>query len=266
MLPSLESLIPLLRNAAREELLPRFNGIRTELKSDGSLLTEADLAMDRRLREELAEHWPAIAFLSEEMEQAEQELLLSEAEQPLWCLDPLDGTTNFAAGVPLFAVSLALLIGGRVELGVIYDPSRDEAFSARAGVGAWLNGESLTERRFRLPLKRAVAIVDFKRLPAGLGARILEQRPFASQRNFGSCAIEWAWIAAGRGHVHLHGGQKLWDLAAGSLILHEAGGASCTLDGEPVFHPTLAPRSVVSSADTELLDEWRQWIGVAGPN
>ena len=194
------------------------------------------------------------------MSASEQEALLADADTPLWCLDPLDGTSNFAAGIPCFGISLALIRGGAVELGIIYDPLRDECFSARRGHGARLNDTPLQAQDTGIELKRAVAVVDFKRLAPPLRRRLVEAPPDSSQRNFGSCALEWGWIAAGRGHVHLHGGQKLWDLAAGSLILTEAGGSCRTLEGEAVFVPGLAPRSVVSASDPRLFAAWRDWL------
>ena len=250
------------RTVAREELLPRFNRIGHEVKPDGSLLTEADLAMHRRLGVELGALYPDVRFLSEEMTEAEQHALLADPS-PLWCIDPLDGTSNFAAGIPFFGVSLALLRAGSVDLGIIYDPIRDELFRARRGGGADLNGEPLHPRQTSTPLARAIALLDLKRLAPELRARLLIATPFHSQRNFGSCALEWGWLAAGRGHVYLHGGQKLWDFAAGQLILAEAGGQSITLQGERVFQAALAPRSVVASPYADLFDAWRDWLGIA---
>ena len=114
MQPDLQVLVQEIRQIAQEEILPRFAKIGFAVKQDGSLLTEADLATNRRIEAFLQQHWPHIAFLSEEMELDAQEQLLREADA-LWCLDPLDGTSNFAAGLPLFAVSLALFERGEVK-------------------------------------------------------------------------------------------------------------------------------------------------------
>ena len=259
-LPDLDVLADIVRRAAREELLPRFNRVAREHKADGSVLTEADLAIDARLRRELAERWPEIAFLSEEMEAAEQQALLAATERPLWCLDPLDGTSNFAAGIPFFGVSLALLSDGQVELGLIYDPIRDECFTSRRGAGAWLNGQRLHTAPIGLPLKQCIALIDLKRLSPALRQRLIETPPYQSQRNFGSCALEWAWLAAGRGHLYLHGGQKLWDLAAGTRLFAEAGGVSYTLNDEAVFVARLEARSAVASPDPALARIWLNWL------
>ncbi len=261
MLPDLKSLEDLIRQVAKEEILPRFNRVGYEVKEDGSLLTEADLSADKRICAELAKLYPEVAFLSEEMELEEQEALLADSEQ-LWCLDPLDGTSNFAAGIPLFATSLALFVKGEVQIGITYDPVRDEMFSAVKGQGAWLNGKDLKCVSSHFSLDKTIAIVDFKRLKPDLVQRLLSDSPYKSQRNMGTCVLEWAWMAANRGHLYLHGGMKLWDLAAGTLILAEAGGYACTLDGEDVFRPKMAPRSVVISPDKKLFDAWCASLGV----
>jgi myo-inositol-1(or 4)-monophosphatase len=263
MLPDSAQLAEVVMPAAREELLPRFTRVGFEIKADNSIVTEADLALDRRLRESLRERWPDIAFLSEEMDRAEQDRLL-EAGGPLWCLDPLDGTSNFAASIPYFCVSLALLYEGRAVAGVIYDPVRDECFTADSGAGARFNGEPLRVEPVELELKRMVAIIDFKRLSKPLRKRLVEEMPFASQRNFGSSALDWAWLAAGRGHAYLHGGQKLWDFSVGSLLFTEAGGQACTLDGQPVFKPEIGPRSVVAARGENLFRKWRGWLKIPG--
>lgn len=259
MLPDLQTLTQMIRDIAREEILPRFEHVGFAIKQDGSLLTEADLATNQRIATFLTQNWPEIAFLSEEMDREEQERLLREADA-LWCLDPLDGTSNFAAGIPLFAVSLALFQRGQVVLALTYDPVRDEMFTAQCGQGAWLNGKPLRCHSSEFQLRNAVAIVDFKRLSPALKQALMTSPPYGSQRNLGSCVLEWAWMAANRGNLYLHGGMKLWDLAAGSLILAEAGGYASTLQGEPVFVAALAPRSVVISPDPVLFAAWLGYL------
>jgi len=259
MLPDLKILENIIRQVAKDEILPRFNRVGYEVKDDGSLLTDADLSVDKRISETLAELFPDIAFLSEEMEESEQQALIASSER-LWCLDPLDGTSNFAAGIPLFATSLALFVKGEVMIGITYDPIRDEMFSAVKGQGAWLNNELLKSHVSGFALNKTIAIVDFKRLQPELVQKLLKNAPYKSQRNLGSCVLEWAWMAANRGHLYLHGGMKLWDLAAGTLILDEAGGYSCTLEGDSVFRPSMTPRSVLISPDKNLFYAWKKYL------
>lgn len=260
----LAALEKIVRIAAREELIERFRRTTRREKEDGSWLTEADLAMQARLQSELAALHPRIALLGEEMTPAEQERLLDEAGAArgvdgLWILDPLDGTSNFAAGIPLFAVSLALMRQGRIEAGIVFDPIHDESFAALRGQGATLNGATLLAPSPGIALAKATACIDFKRLPATLASRIAATPPYSSQRSIGSVALDWCWVAAGRFHVYLHGRQSLWDYAAGSLILAEAGGHAATLDG--LSAPLdLVPRSAVCAADRRLFEQWRDYL------
>lgn len=257
----LDALGRLVAEMAEDELMSRFRRIGHDLKADGSLVTEADLAMQVRLAERLAALHPGIPLLGEEMPATQQQALLDRAGSALWCLDPLDGTSNFAHGIPYFAVSLALLEEGQPLLGVVYDPSRRECFTARRGKGAWLNGEPLS-----CPpgagLGNSIAMVDFKRLAPELAARVASQGPYRSQRNFGASALDWCWLAAGRFQIYLHGGQSLWDHAAGSLILDEAGGAASNLHGEEVTQRQEIGRkqSVVAAVDEVLHRDWLDWL------
>lgn len=258
---SIEKLQNIIIQAARQELLPRFAKVEREQKADGSFLTEADLAMQQRIARQLNTHWPDTVFLGEEMTSEEQTRLLS-AGPPVWCLDPLDGTSNFAAGIPYFSVSLALLHQGQVQLGIVYDPVRDECFAANKNKGATLNGEILALRDTGLDLKQATAIIDFKRLSPDLAIRLVTELPYASQRSFGSVALDWCWLAAGRSHLYLHGKQNIWDYAAGNLIFLEAGGHSITLSGEAVFINQLKPRSAVAAVDNNLFNDWICWLNI----
>jgi myo-inositol-1(or 4)-monophosphatase len=260
-LPALERLQDIVRAAAREVLLPLFADVTRQFKHDGSIVTEADVAMQRRLKTDLQHHWPDIDFLGEEMTGREQERLTASSGKALWCADPLDGTSNYAAGIPFFAVSLALIADGRSELGLVYDPIRDECFMGRRNAGAWLNDIAFSGPKPSPDgMRRCIAAVDFKRLALPLAAQLGAHPPYGSQRNFGASSLEWCWVAFGRFHLYLHGAQKLWDYAAGSLILNEAGGRACTLDGEDVFRLGVATRSVVAAATPSLFTEWKEWI------
>ncbi len=258
MLPDIQSVREIIVGIARQEALTTFSGVR-EVKLDGSVVTEVDHRMQARIQEALRGRWPDYTFVGEEMSAQEQARMLAESEHGFWCVDPLDGTTNFASGLPFFAVSLALIVDGRPVLGLVYDPVRDECFQAVAGAGASLNDTHLHASR-EAELRRSIACVDFKRLPSHLAGQLAQAFPYMSQRNIGASALDWCWLAAGRFQVYIHGGQKLWDLAAGSLILLEAGGCAATLDGEAVFSPELGPRSVVAAMNPELFDAWKQWV------
>ncbi len=256
----LEALAQIVKTAAREELLPRFAETERRFKADGSIVTEADVAMQARLTSELASLAPQYQLLGEEMTAEQQRGLLESCHQGLWCLDPVDGTSNFASGIPFFSVSLGLLVGRKPVLGLVYDPVRDECFSAEAGKGANLNGRPLHCHGGGLPLRKSIAVVDFKRLSPELSGALTARPPYSSQRNFGSVALEWCWLAANRYQVYLHGKQNLWDYAAGALILEEAGGVAENLEGERFFCAALPPRSAVAACDDALFTEWKSWL------
>ena len=260
-LPELQTLEALLINAAETELLPRLNKVTANHKADGSLLTEADLSLQQHLTSALTEINPDIPVLGEEMSAEVQQAMLDDAGKGVWCLDPLDGTRNFTCGFPVFAISLALIRHGQVELGLIYDPLQRESFSAAKGQGAWLNGQPLSAR-IETPLASALALIDFKRLPVELAQRLVTSAPYPSQRSIGSGALDWCWLAAGRVQVYLHGRQHLWDYAAGQLILAEAGGQAVTLQGEPVFINQLQTRSIVAGCNSAVFAEWAEWLGI----
>lgn len=259
-----DELLQRLRHAADEELLTRFNRVGSRVKADGSLVTEADLAVQGRMQRELAGRFPGYGFLGEEMDSGQRQSQMDRGGAGVWVLDPLDGTSNFVAGIPYFAVSLALVTDHRVALAAVYDPSRGELFHALAGQGAWLNGERLAGGGAAPgSLRKAIALVDFKRLPAALARRLAEEAPYGSQRSFGSVALDFCWIAAGRGHLYLHGRHNLWDYAAGLSILHEAGGQSVTLEGRREAALDLQPRSTAAALDAGLFSEWCAWLGIA---
>ncbi len=264
----LNQLQRIVKQHATEQIMSRYNHISYRTKSDGSLVTEADLAMQVAMIDSLNQYWPEYAILGEEMSGVQQQTLLQSKTAGVWVLDPLDGTSNFASGVPIFSVSIALLIQGEVVLGMVYDPHRDEVFSAIKGEAAWLNGNVLVCASERKTLNECIAQVDFKRLSPPMRACLSRDHPYASQRNFGSGALDWCWLAAGRSQVYIHGGQKLWDYAAGQLILDEAGGIAKTLQGEQVFTMSLQPRSVIASVNQALFGQWQQYLKSAecGPS
>lgn len=244
---------------AQQEVMTRFNQVGYEIKQDGSLLTEADTSMQQKMTQLLKREWPEFALLGEESSAETQQAAL-EHPTGCWVLDPVDGTTNFANHVPFFSVSLALVIGGKPVAGLVYDPARDELFSARLGLGAELNDQPLKTPAIYPELKHCVGIIDFKRLAAPLATALAINAPYASQRSFGSVALDWCWIASGRGQIYLHGNQSLWDYAAGWLILEEAGGASCNLDAETVFQNKIGKRSAVAAINLNTLNLWHSWI------
>ena len=255
----IDEVISVVKTVAQQEIMPRYLRVAHQHKSDGSLFTEADLATQEALTRELRKIYPA-PVVGEEMSEAEQREQWLAGDSGLWCMDPIDGTSNFVNGLPYFAISVALMRHGRSILGVVYDPVADEMFYAEKGKGAYLNGEKLPMKEHVPALCNAIAEVDLKRLSYKLASAVATDPPCSSQRNYGASALDWCYTAAGRFDIYLHGGQKLWDYAAGYLILEEAGGRMCGLDQDDFWAEPLWQRAVIAGLDPDLFLQWRDWV------
>ena len=255
----LDKVITIVREVAQKVIMPRYFQVERQLKADGSFFSEADIAAQNALLQELQKIHP-VAAMGEEMSKQEQETQWIKGRAGLWSVDPIDGTSNFLNGLPYFAISVALMQQGKTVLGVIYNPVSDEMFYATKGGGAFLNGIALPLKKYVPKLSRAMANVDLKRLDRKFAAKIAAYPPYASQRNYGACALEWCYTAAGYFDLYLHGGQKPWDYAAGSLILEESGGRMCGFDYDDYWAGSPWKRSVIAASDPGLFIQWRDWV------
>lgn len=256
----LDRLCDIVKRIAEIEVLPRYLKVTYERKFDGSLFTEADISCQMALVRELSLLLP-VPVLGEEMDFAAQEKIWNEGhEDGFWCVDPIDGTTNFIHGLPYFAISVAFVQHGRPQFGVVYNPVSEELFYARRGEGAWLNGTRLPLKQHVPGLRESIAGVEPKWLPGRLPTRLMTLAPYGSQRNQGASTLDWCFVAAGRYDLYLHGGQKLWDYAAGSLILEEAGGCFAGIDHDDYWAAPVWTRSVVSALDPGLFSQWLHWV------
>ena len=211
-------------------LLEKFGqtDLSVSKKGDIDLVTEADLASEELIIERIRSHFPRHTVLAEE---SGQSVVVDGASEWKWIIDPLDGTTNFAHGYPCFCVTLALERHDEIVLGATYDPTRDELFSAERGRGASLNNKpirvSATDR-----LSEALVVTgfpyDFKTRQNF--ARHLTDFLLSSRgvRRDGSAAIDMAYVACGRYDGFWEEGLNPWDMAAGVLLIEEAGGQVTT--------------------------------------
>ncbi|MCN4143749.1 MAG: inositol monophosphatase [Thiohalomonas sp.] len=250
----------IVKDISNTVLLPYYSKVKAQSKADGSLITQADIDVQNAIKSELSNHFPEYVFFAEELSEAELNSFFTENHSGYWCLDPIDGTSNFAATLPYFSISLALIISSETVLGLIYDPVRDECFTAIKGEGAKLNGQDISRLEAPENLSECMAIVDFKRLPNDLSIKLVSNPPYRSQRSFGSVALDWCWLAMGRCHIYLHGKQMLWDYAAGLLIAEKSGCITCTMDRKPVFEESLDAKKIIASTDKLLQKKWLDFI------
>ncbi len=205
-------------------------------KGDIDLVTEADLASERLIIDRIRTYYPRHAILAEESGLSDAAINIGEPSAWRWIIDPLDGTTNYAHGYPCFCVSMALEHAGVLELGVIYDPVLDELFTAERGQGAALNG-----RRARVS---QVSDLSHALLCTGFPYDVRERNEFARHftsfimqaqavRRDGAAALDLAYLACGRFDGFWEEGLKPWDVAAGVLMIEEAGGRVSNYDGLP---------------------------------
>ena len=221
-------------------LLEKFGRITAVTKKgDINLVTEADLASEALIIERIKSHHPKHAILAEEAGDA---VVVDGTSVWKWIIDPLDGTTNYAHGYPCFAVTLALEHDGEVGVGVTFDPTRGELFAAEKGNGATLNGKSInvsSTERLSESLICTGFPYDFKRkddFARHLTAFLLSSR---GVRRDGSAAIDLAYVACGRFDGFWEEGLNPWDMAAGKLLIEEAGGWITDYSGESfsIYHP-----------------------------
>ncbi len=227
--------------AAGQLLREKFDAPR-EIHSKGErdIVTDADFAAQQVVFDIVAAEFPHDAFISEEGTEAVHAALWARGEaEPdlaLWIVDPLDGTTNYAHRQPMFAVSIGVYERGAVQLGVIYDPIRDELYAAERGQAATVNGKYISASGTRT-LSEAVLGLEWARAPqarartADLVTRM--SADVTTVRCGGSAALSLCWIAAGRLDAYFHLSLSPWDVAAAALIVEEAGGRVTTPDGSP---------------------------------
>lgn len=221
-----EKIISLVKEAGQ---LAHGKNLQTAMKGDADFVTQVDLAISDFLKKKLGEETPEVGFFSEEE--------TGHLQDPCWILDPIDGTTNLVYGYNMSSVSLGLYQNGEIVFGVVYNPFTEECFTAEKGKGSWLNGKRLqvSDR----PMKEA--IIEF-----GAGSTHKEDadsnfdlakkifKECIDVRRICSSALDLCFIADGRIDGYFEKVLKPWDIAAGSLILSEAGGKLTDYHGNPV--------------------------------
>jgi myo-inositol-1(or 4)-monophosphatase len=232
--------------------------VREKGRSD--LVTEADLASQDIIRATLLSAFPKHGFLGEEGGGKP-----SEDQGFRWIVDPLDGTTNYVHGIPNYSVSIALEQAGKLIVGTIFDPVSGECYSATTGRGAFLNGRRISVSSVSR-LDQAVVAMSF---PPGLTRESPELTEFLqiillaqSMRRYGSSALNLCFVAAGRFDAYWSSSTKIWDVAAGLLIVQEAGGVVSNRQGGPL---QLDPPHFITAATPELAAELSAALSAKSP-
>ena len=227
--------------------------LQVSLKGPANYVSAADRRAEETLYQELIKARPGYGFLGEE-----SGMRAGADKSHTWIVDPLDGTSNFLHGIPQFAISIALEREGTIVAGLIYNPANDELFIAERGKGAFLN-----DQRIRVAARKLLAdAVICCGLPHyGHGDIALGQKEVAAMqdkvaglRRFGAAALDLAWVAAGRFDAYWERDLKPWDMAAGLILVREAGGFVTDLDGgEAMF----AKGTIVAGNETMLREVLR---------
>jgi fructose-1,6-bisphosphatase/inositol monophosphatase family enzyme len=263
VIPDSARIAAILREVADAEILPRFRTLRdgdVREKSPGQLVTAADVAAEAVLTRRLRELLPGAAVLGEEAAAEDPALFgVLDGEVPVWVIDPVDGTINFAKGNPGFAVIVALVIGGTTRAGWILDPLEGVLVSAERGAGAWCDGKRLRVAT-DLPLAAMTGAAYGK-----IGSEVRTADLLTASGRFGpvvnrmSSGIDYLALVLGRAHFQLASRSLPWDHAAGALITQEVGGTTRFIDGTD-YDPRVPDRGVLSAVSRVGWDAIRDVI------
>jgi fructose-1,6-bisphosphatase/inositol monophosphatase family enzyme len=256
-----------MRRAAEAEILPRFlgvtaEGIRTKTAPD-DLVTDADIGAERRLTEAFSARFPEALIVGEEAVSADPSILTQLGDADLAVIiDPVDGTWNFAHGVPLFGMIVSIVSGGETVAGLIHYPVSGDFLAARPGKGAWHIARGGTETRLSVapatPVGDMHGFMPLHMFPAEEQPAYAACLPrFARTTTWRCSAHEYRMVATGAMSFALNAELKPWDHAAGVLIHHEAGGYGALLSGE-IYQPTMTKGRLLLAPDAASWEAVRQ--------
>lgn len=250
--PVLADILPIVRDAG-ELMLRREGADHIAAKAAQDFVTEVDFRVQSYICDRLRAGWPGIQFMGEEKDNSDIDF-----SKPYWVLDPIDGTTNFIHDFHASVISLALVLDHDPIFGVVYNPSTGEEFTGIRGGGAYLNGAPIHVSS-AASLSEALVFVGtapYRRNEMDENFRRIQRVYLASHdiRRFGCTALELCYIACGRADGQFEFGTKPWDIAAGWLILREAGGEVVSVFGGP---PPLDGESAIVSTNGRFTGELR---------
>jgi myo-inositol-1(or 4)-monophosphatase len=244
-------------NIVRRQM-QHVDAVPFERKARHDYVTEVDKACEDEIVRQIQRFYPDHAFLAEEGgEQGES--------HAVWVIDPIDGTSNYMRGIPHFAISIAQKINGRTEHGVVYDVTRDEMFTASRGSGAFLNQKRIrTSSRTSLEEAVVATAFPFRRREKLQAYARLFQAVFSKTEDFrraGAASLDLAWVAAGRLDAYYEIGLNAWDVAAGALLVREAGGVVLDFEGNDSVEESgtivAAPYKLMTSLQQIISKTWK---------
>jgi fructose-1,6-bisphosphatase/inositol monophosphatase family enzyme len=264
---AIDWLAGLLAEAAAAEIMPRFRRLeRGDIRrktSAADLVTEADVNAERVITARLRERFPDAMIVGEEAYSENTAVLDGLGEAPLaFVIDPVDGTFNFASGMPLFGVMLAVVVNGETVAGIIHDPVGKDWLIGARGAGSHIrhsNGSVETARvAVPVPMSQMTGAISFSHLPEPERSRLARNHVRTlSQFNYRAAACEYRLLATGFGHFVVYEKLMPWDHLAGVLIHAEAGGYSARFDGS-AYHPSHVDGGLLVAPDKESWQELRR--------
>lgn len=247
----------LIAAVAQEEILPRFRTLRDDQIRAKShphdLVTDADVEAERVLTARLTAELPGSVVVGEEAVHGDAGVLdRLKGDAPVWVVDPVDGTSNFAHGKPLFATLVALVVGGHTVQGWLHDPIRGITITTEAGSGTWLNGERLRVAGQGMRLADLIGSAGYSPVKALRGR-------YAKHVHHASAAHDYMALVEGRMHFAVFRRLMPWDHAAGVLAHQEAGGVAGLSNGND-YSPLLRSGALILAPDQPILDEIRSLV------
>lgn len=263
VLPDIARVEAIIREAAELDILPRFQRLaRHEVmeKNAGEVVTVADIDAEHRLTRELGAIIPGSRVVGEEAASRDPALLESlGAQGPAWLVDPVDGTGNFAAGKPMFAVIVSFLVDGETRAGWIHDPVTNTTATAVRGEGAWYDGTRLAAAQ-PVTVDAMIGSLNYSWFPPSHREEVRRRaHRFRELRTYRCAAHDYLALAKGEKQFSLYRRLWPWDHAAGVLILEEAGGHTERLDGRP-YRAFERVQGLLSASDRQTWDRVRRFL------
>lgn len=263
VIPDSDKVVAALREAAEEDILPRFQRLKDHEiseKNPGEVVTVADIEAEQRLTRLLSDIVPGSAVVGEEAVSKDQNILKRlQGEGPVWLVDPVDGTANFAEGRPVFGIIVCYLIDGVARAGWIHDPCTGKTAIAMTGDGAWFAGERMKPAA-AVPLEQMIGTLNVGYFPSDRHKAVREAgKRFKKTFSYRCAAHDYLALAGGAKHFSLYNRLWPWDHAAGVLLLAEAGGHTARLDGRP-YQATGREEGVLSVSNPESWERIKNYL------